>query len=430
MEFFRSIAVRLGGFVRVRLEAGRSLYLVSEPHAIKELLIDHRNQIIKMVRYSAMQRVLGDGLILSEGETWRRQRLLTQPAFKPSELLRQLAWMAPSVARYLERWRPHAASGQPIEAEAEFVRLGQLLAGILVVGPGFEQVADEVFDITEEMKANWPAKPRGILTGFIPPSKARAKRLEAAITALEEKLARRFIMQQRAQGSGEGGILSVLISGAEAEGKPFTDLELRDQVITLFYAAFETSAASMCWTQHMLSVHPAYRERMLEEIDRQLGGRMPTGEDLAKLQYTERILQESMRLYAPIHSLGRVPLEDTTVGGYTLPKGCTTVVSLYATHRLPDYWPQPEVFDPERFTPEACAARYNLAYIPFAVGHRNCIGANLAMLEGKLVLAQVAQRYVLDTVPGQRVEPMAATTLRPRNGIRMRVSERRKIPAA
>ena len=150
----------------------------------------------------------------------------------------------------------------------------------------------------------------------------------------------------------------------------------------------------------------------------------PVGEDIDKLQYVEQVLQESLRIYSPIHSLSRVATEDSAIGGHPMPKGCTAVVSLYATHRLPDHWPDPERFDPERFAPEACAGRYNFAYIPFAVGHRNCIGSTLAMVEGKLILAQVAQRFVLDLLPGERIEPMAATTMRPRYGIRMHVRRR------
>lgn len=424
MEFFRRVAVSVGGLARVPLQAGRSLYLVSEPKLIKELLIDHRTRFVKNTRYPAMQRVLGKGLLLSEGEGWRRQRLLTQPAFKPTELKRQVEWMGTHIARFLDRWESHARDGTPVEAEAEFLRLTQLLAGVLILGPRFESFADEMFQITEDIKNNWPKPPRGILAGFIPPSKERMRRLEAACQALENLVYAAIEAQHKADPSEEGGILALLIAGSAREGKPFTDKELRDQVITLFLAGYETSAASMCWTHYLMWAHPNVRDRMVREIDAVLGGRRPTGEDIDRLQYVEQVMQESLRIYSPIHSLSRVATEDSTVGGHAMAKGCTAVVSLYATHRLPAYWPDPERFDPERFTPEACAARYNFAYIPFAVGHRNCIGGTLAMVEGKLILAMVAQRYALDVVPGQRIEAMAATTMRPRYGISMHVRRR------
>jgi cytochrome P450 len=280
-----------------------------------------------------------------------------------------------------------------------------------------------MFDISEDIKNNWPKPPRGILSGFLKPSKQRAQRLEAACTQLDH-LMQTFIDAQRKAAPEEGGILGLLIAGGEREGPAFTDKELRDQVVTLFFAGYETSAASMCWTHYLMWAHPAVRERMWREIDEVLGSRTPTGEDIDRLQYVEQVLQESLRIYSPIHSLSRVGMEDASIGGHPMPKGCTAVVSLYATHRLPDYWPDPERFDPERFTPQACAARYNFAYIPFAVGHRNCIGGTLAMVEGKLILAQVAQRFALDLAPGERIEPMAATTMRPRYGIRMLVRPR------
>jgi cytochrome P450 len=423
MEFFRRVAVRFGGLARVPLQAGRSLFLVSEPRFIKELLLDHRTRFVKNTRYPAMQRLLGHGLLLSEGDGWRRQRLLTQPAFKPSELKRQVTWMSGYVTRYLDGWKQRADSGEPIDAELEFLRLTQLLAGVLVVGPRFEEHAEEMFGISEAIKNSWPVPPRGILSGFRKPSPERAQRLEAACTHLD-RLMQHFIDAQRKTAPEEGGILGMLIAAAEKEGQPFSDKELRDQAVTLFFAGYETSAASMCWTHYLLSAHPSVRERLLREVDERLGGRTPTGEDLEELPYVEQVLQESLRIYSPIHSLSRVAREDCPVGGFTLPKDSTAVVSLYATHRLPEYWPDPERFDPERFTPQACAGRYSLAYMPFAVGHRNCVGGTLAMVEGKLILAQVAQRYLLELAPGQRVEAMAATTMRPRYGMRMHVRAR------
>ncbi|MCC7547748.1 MAG: cytochrome P450 [Burkholderiales bacterium] len=423
MEFFRRIALRFGGIARVPLQARRSLFLVSEPKLIKELLLDHRARLMKNTRYPAMQRLLGQGLLLSEGEDWRRLRLLTQSAFKPTELRRQVNWMGGYVARYLEGWKRNTESGAALDAELEFLRLTQLLAGILVIGPRFEAEAEEMFAITEAIKNSWPVPPRGILSGLRKPSPERAQRLEAACSDLD-RLVQHFIDRQHKATTEEGGILGMLKAAAEKEGQAFTDKELRDQVVTLFFAGYETSAASMCWTHYLLSAHPRMRERLLREVDEQLGGRTPAGEDLERLEYVERVLQESLRIYSPIHSLSRVAIEDCPVGGFVLRKDSTAVVSLYATHRLPDYWPDPERFDPERFTPEACAGRYGLAYIPFAVGHRNCIGGTLAMMEGKLILAQVAQRYLLDLAPGQRVEAMAATTMRPRHGMRMHVRAR------
>jgi cytochrome P450 len=150
-----------------------------------------------------------------------------------------------------------------------------------------------------------------------------------------------------------------------------------------------------------------------------VGDRLPTTEDLDRLPYLEQVLNESLRLYTPLHSLSRTAQDDSEIGGYPVPRGCTVTVSMYATHRLPQHWPEPEKFDPERFLPQNCAARSNYAYLPFAMGPRNCIGAVLAILESKLILAMILQRYQLDLAPGEKVEAYASTTMRPRDGLRM-----------
>jgi cytochrome P450 len=166
------------------------------------------------------------------------------------------------------------------------------------------------------------------------------------------------------------------------------------------------------------------RRRVHAEIDAVLDRRAPEREDLDRLEYLGRVLDESLRLYSPIHAVSRTAHEDNEIGGYLVPHGCTVTVSMHATHRLPHHWPDPERFDPDRFLPQACAARSSFAYIPFAIGHRNCIGGALATLESKLILALIAQRYQLDLAPGEKVEPYAGTTMRPRNGQRMVVRPR------
>lgn len=426
--FFRRVALRYGGIARIPLRSGRQAFLVSGPRQLKELLLDQRERYTKNVRYPALQRVVGDGLLTSEGETWRRQRLLTQPAFKPAELRRQLEWMAPLTAQFLQRWDAAARDAAALDVELEFLRLMQLLAGRLVFGAAFVERADAVFDHTEAIKAHWPKRPRSLLRALLP----RGPDLTPALVAAIERMEAEFFALIDRQIAGErAGVLGTLLEGAEREGRPFTRGELRDQAITLFFAGYETSASAMTWTHYLLWRHPQVREQLWREVDGLLGERPPSPDDLARLEYLERVLDESLRLYSPIHSISRVATQDNEIGGYAVPKGCTAVVSLYATHRLPEEWPDPDRFDPDRFLPEACAARSSYAYMPFAIGHRNCIGATLAMLEGKLVVAMVAQRFRLDLEPGTPVEPEAATTLRPRYGLRMRIvaRERRVTPA-
>jgi cytochrome P450 len=193
---------------------------------------------------------------------------------------------------------------------------------------------------------------------------------------------------------------------------------------TLFFAGYETTATSMIWTHYLLGRHPDVCARLTAEVDRIPAGRTLTVEELSSLPYVEQVFKETLRLYSPIHSLSRVALEDCELGGYVLPKGATAMVSLYASHRLPQQWPQPRRFDPERFSAAQSAARHRYAYLPFAAGHRNCIGATLAVVEAKLIIAQIARRFRLDLVTRRLVRPHAGTTMHPSREIRMRIESR------
>jgi cytochrome P450 len=171
----------------------------------------------------------------------------------------------------------------------------------------------------------------------------------------------------------------------------------------------------------LLDAHPEARRKLRAEVEHVLAGRMPTSADLDRLVYTEQVVNEALRLYSPIHSLSRVALTDDTIGGYHIPAGATIYVSLYATHRLPTLWPDPDRFDPERFTKDLVERRPRFAFIPFAAGHRNCVGASTAIVELKIAVAMIAQRYELTLAPGQRVEGAAGTTMHPRYGMNMRI---------
>jgi cytochrome P450 len=424
MKFWTRIARRFGGIASIPLKGGRRMLFVSEPRLIKELLIDHRTQYAKMMRYPAILRLLGEGLLVSEGDTWRRQRLLTQAAFKPAELDRKVQWMRPVVERFLQRWEDAAARHAVMDMEPEFLRLTQLLSGILALGPAFEARAEAFFQITEAVKHNWPVRPSNIFGALFPPrDDGRSARLEAAVQALDDEVFR-LVRRQLAERDDNGSAVETLIAGAEKQSQPFTEKELRDQAVNLFIAGYETTTAGLCWTCKALFDYPQVRQRVHAEIDAVLGKRPPEREDLDRLDYLGRVLDESLRLYSPVHALSRTANEDNEIGGYPVPRGSTVTVSMHATHRLPEHWPDPERFDPDRFLPEACAARSNYAYIPFAVGHRNCIGGALAILESKLILALIAQRYQLDLAPGEKVEAYAGTTMRPRDGMRMVVRRR------
>jgi len=423
MEALTGIARTYGGLARVPIR-GKYLYVLSDPEMLKEMLITHRQKYMKNVRYRHIQALLGQGLLLSEAAEWRRQRVITQPAFKPEAIDNSVGWMADHVDHFLHRWDGYADRGETFDVEPDFNRLAQLLSGRYLLGEPFADIADEFCEVAADVKKHWPQAPRNIVRAFMPPDKALIARFEKAIEALDSCILG-FIKRQRPNDFEGCGVLKRIVMTSRAEGNEFDDRSLRDQLSTLFFAGHETSATGLCWIHWALSRHPAIRARIRAEVDQVLGDRLATAADLHNLQYTGQVIDESLRLHSPIHSISRVALEDNTVGGYFIPKGATVAVSMYAIHRLAHLYPDPETFDPARFAPEQVATRHRFAYLPFAAGHRNCIGAGQALVELKLIVARIAQRFKLELAPGHKVEPAPGTTMFPRYGMKMKIRHAR-----
>jgi cytochrome P450 len=216
----------------------------------------------------------------------------------------------------------------------------------------------------------------------------------------------------------------LLAARDETTGDGMSDRQLRDEVVTIFAAGHETTAVAMSWTWYLLSRHPRCEARLHQELDQVLAGRSPRFADLEHLPYTRMVFEEALRLYPPAFSLTRVAAADDRIGPHRIPKGAMVTLSPWVTHRDPRLWPDPERFDPERFLPEAVRQRHKFAYFPFGGGPRVCIGNSFALMEGRLILATLAQRYRLRLEPGHPVEPQGRITLRPRHGMRMTIEER------
>jgi cytochrome P450 len=420
MQFLTRIAIRYGGIARIPLARG-FLYLVSGPELIKVLLVDHRTRFIKNTRYSVMQKVLGQGLLLSEGDVWHRQRMAAQPAFRPGALDRQVSWMSPLIAEFLDGWDSRSKANSIVDLSGEFSRLAQSLAGRLLFGSVYARHAAAIVRITQSMQKFWPSVPRLLRPESIKHQAHKALRMTQTLAELDAEI---LALMEESQAAAEPCLLSTVSADVPAGCPPYTNAELCDQMKTLFFAGYETTATSMMWTHYLLGRHPAVRARMLREVDAIASGPTLTVEQLDALPYVEQIFKESLRLYSPIHSLSRVALEDCELGGYSVPKGATVMVSLYASHRLPQNWPDPSVFDPQRFAAPQSAGRHRYSYLPFAAGHRNCIGATLAIVEAKLIIAQIARRFHLNLVTRASVWPRAGTTMHPSRPICMRISSR------
>jgi cytochrome P450 len=250
------------------------------------------------------------------------------------------------------------------------------------------------------------------------------RRLNRTVAALDDVV--ESIIEQRRRFPGDSDdLLAMLMEARDEEtGSAMDDMQLRDEVMTLMLAGHETTSTALSWTLYLLSQHPDTRERLEAEVDAVLGDRTPSIEDVPRLTYANMVLQESMRLYPPAWGLARWCHEADEVGGYYLPPNSSVTLSPFLTHRHPEFWPDAERFDPERFAPEQEKGRPRFAYIPFGGGPRLCIGNQFAMTEAMLILATIVQRYRLDLVPGHQVGIDAQITLRPKGGLPMLVSAR------
>jgi cytochrome P450 len=418
MKFWSDVANRYGGIARVPLMNGRAVYLVSDPELLYELLVTKRDNYRKNTRYRAAVELFGDGLLLNEGDAWKRQRLLSQPAFKAGHAAAQVSWMAELTATFLGRWKQHAAERTICDVDVEFLRLSQLLAGYYLMGPGFARIAERFCKAAVKIKETWPRPPRSIAQLLRRRGDGWSDALASAVRDIDACVYE-YLAAERPNDFAGAGLVKMIVDGSRAQGAEFDDRSLRDQLLTVFFAGHETSATSLSWIHYLLDENPGARAKVSAEVERVLGGRVPASADLDARIYTEQVVNEALRLYSPIHSISRVALTDDILGGYHIRAGTTIYVSLYATHRLPKLWPDPHRFDPDRFTAENVERRPRFAFIPFAAGHRNCVGASTAIVELKLAVAMIAQRYELTVAPGHRVEGVAGTTMSPRYGMNM-----------
>jgi len=407
------------------------IVLLNDPADIKEVLVDKASVFIKERTQKRMRILLGNGLITADGESHKRQRRIAAPAFHRQRIQAYAETIVSHAASMRDEW--HA--GKAIDVAQEMMRLAlQITARTL-----FDtEVTDEIHAINDESNAVMDmynaliAMPRAedLLRWRIPipvlvrfrKSKAHLDRVvDAMISAKQVEILKR-IADGRAIG---GDLLSMLIAARDEESiakgarTGLSSSELRDEVLTIFLAGFETVANALAWTWLLLGQNPEAEARLHAELDLVLQGRLPALEDLPRLPYTEMVVAESMRLYPPAWAMGRQATEDVDIGPYRLPRGTFVFFSQYIVQRNAKYFPEPLEFRPERFAAEAKAQRPKFAYFPFGGGGRQCIGESFAWMEAVLVLATLAQRWRLRLVEGQRIELQPKITLRPKFGIQV-----------
>ena len=404
-----------------RLPVGhKSLYFFNHPDHAKHVLADNAANYRKGIGLMHARRALGDGLLTSEGELWRKQRKVVQPAFQSRRIAEQATVVAEEAGRLVGRLRDRIGQG-PVDVTAELtgLTLGVLGRSLLDadlrafgdVGADFAAVQDQaMFEL-----ATLSAVPM-----WIPlPHQRRFRRARRSLDATVDELVR----QRRGRDDAGADVLSRLIMSADREPDPAVGrTRLRDELVTLLLAGHETTASTLGWTLHLLDQHPAVWERLHAEASEALGGNLPTYADLHRLPYTTAVVHEAMRLYPPVWLLPRMAVEADEIGGFAVPAGADVLISPYTLHRDPRFWPDPERFDPERFDPAATVSRPRYSYVPFGGGPRFCVGNNLGMLEAVFVLALLCRDLRLRTAPGHRVVAEPMLSLRIRGGLPMTVT--------
>ncbi len=416
-RLFQRLVAEYGDVSHYKVGFDHILFL-NQPEYIREVLIvQHANFIKERTQYRA-KLLLGNGMITADGQPHRRQRQVAQPSFHRQRVPGYAREVVNRAAELRERWRP---------GETDIYReMMQYTLGVVSKTLFSRELGEEIGPLNRAMGDIMSVyNPIVLLPGVkallrIPGTPLR--KFVHARARFDETVYRLIDEHRLRAGSDGEDLLSALLLAQDEMG--WSEEDLRDQVLTVFLAGYETVAIALTWTWYLLSQHPGVERRFHAEIDEVLGRRLPTYDDLPRLKYAEMVMAESMRLYPPAWAMGRQALEEFELGPYRLPKGTTVLMSQFITHRDEKYFPEPMKFDPERFTPEAKAARQRFTYFPFGMGPRQCIGEAFAWMEGVLALATFGQRWKMRHIDGHKVEPQPLFTLRPKYGMKMKLEGR------
>lgn len=403
-----------------RMQFGEAnVMFVADPEAIYEIVVEKAKQFYKGADYrnrqSGLARFLGNGLLTSDGEFWKRQRKLVAPSLHAKRIEAYAEIMTEVTERTISQWR----DGTELDIDQEMMHATLEIVGKALFKVDVSRDAERVggaLTVIQERMGGFTIIPAWVPT----PDKMRVSR---AVRALDD-LVYGIIGERRESGEDYGDLLSMLLLARDDDGNGMTDEQVRDETVTLLLAGHETTANALNWTFMLLAQNPDAEARLHEELDAVLGGRTPTLADLKQLPYTEMVVKESMRLYPPAYSFGRMAIENVNIQGYDVPANTDINIFGIIAQRSPKWWDEPMAFRPERFSPENEVKIPRYAYLPFGGGPRVCIGNSFAMMEARLMLATIAQKYQLRLKPGQKVELDPLITLRPLGGMHMRVEQR------
>jgi cytochrome P450 len=417
---FLTTLSKLGDVAFFRL-GPQPAFFINHPDLIRDLLIVNADKFFKGRALQRAKRLLGEGLLTSEGDRHLRKRRMIQPAFHKNRIAGYAKPMVEYAEAMADTWKP----GEIRDIDREMMHLTLQIVGKTLFNTDVRDEADEVGTaMTSIVKSfNYLLLPFSEWLEKIPlPQTLRFRSARDTLNSLIYKI----IDERRRSGEDMGDLLSMLLTAQDEEdGTGMTDEEVRDESLTLFLAGHETTANALTWTWYLLSQNAEAEEKLHDELINVLNGRPPTFDDIPNLKYSEAVIAESMRLFPPAWTLGRLAVAEHEFSGFRVPKGSLVLASPYVIHRDPRFWENPEEFRPERWqTVSVKEAGQKFTYFPFGGGVRRCIGEGFAWTEGILLLAAIAQRWKLRLVPGQRIGLQPMITLRPKYGMRMQTNAR------
>lgn len=425
-EYFRKVMLEQGGLVRLNL-GFRSAYLVSHPDYFQRILRDNYQNYRKPdMLYNAARDVVGEGLVTSSGDVWLRQRRMIQPHLHRKQLINLFDEMREAVTEVLDRWdwlaqhRSETEMGDEM-AEITISVITRTMFGKASLSPNeIKAVGQRAVRL-----ANYVS--RSLFTSLLPKwlPKPQQANFENDRRTMRQ-VVNRIIAKSRAEKESSATLIEMLIRSVDEEtNQGMTEQQLFDEVMTIFLAGYETTSTALTWLLVVLDENPAVLEKLLAEIDQVLGDTPPTFEDIPRLIYCQQVFMEVLRYHTVASLLPRALIKPDQLGPYQIPANALVLLSLHAVHHNPQAWSHPEVFDPERFTPEASVGRHPFAYVPFSAGPRKCAGDEFALLEGPLIIAMLLQRYCITLLPNQTFQTRLGS-LRPKDGVKATISLRKR----
>ena len=424
IEYLGHMWQKYGDLVRLPIMPGLTLNLATHPNYAEHILSSHQERYGKPDLFlKSMSLVQGQGLFTSEGEFWLKQRRLMQPAFHHKQLFKLHTIILDCVESLMREWSEKSEE-EIIDIAAEMSRLTLKIVSSTLFSIDISGKTDKLGQSLRtalEYAYFRMNNPLALPVWMPTPRNLEFRKAKQTL----DRVVLEIVQSRRQNPSEQNDLLSMLIAAQDEEtGIGMSDRQLQDEVITLINAGHETTATALAWTWYLIGTHPDVMVKMQDEIHTVLNGNSPTVENLSQLQYTRRVFDESSRLCPIGLGMVRVALEDDEIQGYFIPKGTIFNIAQYFIFRHPEFWENPEQFNPDRFLAEKVKQRPKFAFFPFGAGQHICIGKNLALMESIIILAAIVQRFQIELVSHQPIEIDPRFSLRPKYGIKVRVRKR------